>query len=107
MWIRTIYLLNAETNGTNYRWQIIDGNGTFSGWQTSTLLNPVYTPSQLDLDRGSVTLQLTVDPSGDCAGSDPISDEIEISLTTPLQFQLSITAFAKELKCKMLMGRLK
>ena len=76
-------LLNAETNGTNYRWQIIDGNGTFSGQQTSTLLNPVYTPSQLDLDRGSVTLQLTVDPSGDCAGSDPISDEIEISLTTP------------------------
>ena len=70
--------------------RIIDGKllmeWYFQWSATSTLLNPVYTPSRLDLDRGSVTLQLTVDPSGDCAGSDPISDEIEISLTTPFNF---------------------
>ncbi|MCK9618593.1 MAG: C25 family cysteine peptidase [Lentimicrobiaceae bacterium] len=49
----------TATNYTSVSWTT-SGTGTFS---SVTILNPVYTPSQADIDAGSVTLILTIQGS--------------------------------------------
>ena len=51
-------------NGQNYRWTSPSTGGTFNGNSTSNILNPIYEPSQNDIDTGSVVLRLEVDPTG-------------------------------------------
>ena len=59
-------------NGQNYRWTSPSTGGTFNGNSTSNILNPIYEPSQNDIDTGSVVLRLEVDPTGACSS---ITDE--------------------------------
>ena len=54
-------------NGQNYRWTSPSTGGTFNGNSTSNILNPIYEPSQNDIDTGSVVLRLEVDPTGACS----------------------------------------
>ena len=51
------------------------GTGSFND---ITILNPIYTPDQGDIDIGSVVLTLTATGDGDCP---PVTDQMTLSIT--------------------------
>ena len=63
-------------NVSNPGWTAVNGTGTF----TNLIWEPTYTPSQDDINNGSVTLRLTVDAIDDpCSATR--SDDIIIEIT--------------------------
>ena len=66
-------------NVSNPGWTAVNGTGTFTN---TSIWEPTYTPSQDDINNGSVTLRLTVDTIDDpCSATR--SDDITIEITTP------------------------
>lgn len=61
----------TATNYTSVSWTT-SGTGTFSD---ATILNPVYTPSQADIDNGSVELTITVQGEGE-----PKTDNMRLTI---------------------------
>jgi len=72
------YTLSAATgtNAPEILWTT-SGTGTFSN---AASLNPVYTPSQNDLDDGSVVLTITVSSVDPCSDA---TDEMKLTFTKP------------------------
>ena len=69
----------STDNVSNPNWTAVNGTGTFTN---STIWEPTYTPSQDDINNGSVTLRLTVDTIDDpCSATR--SDDITIEITPP------------------------
>ena len=69
----------STDNVSNPNWTAVNGSGTFTN---STIWEPTYTPSQDDINNGSVTLRLTVDTIDDpCSATR--SDDITIEITPP------------------------
>ena len=67
----------STDNVSNPNWTAVNGSGTFTN---STIWEPTYTPSQDDINNGSVTLRLTVDTIDDpCSATR--SDDITIGIT--------------------------
>ena len=66
---------NVLTPSTGITWGILndDGDGTFS---EITALNPVYTPGNLDINRGQVTLQMTYND----ASCNDVSDTVILNI---------------------------
>ena len=71
------------TAGTNYQWSRINGDGTFSGNITSSVLEPTYTPGPQDIEDGFVVLRLSADPVNACSTitDEDFYDEIQINIT--------------------------
>lgn len=69
--------------GTNYQWSRINGDGTFSGNITSSVLEPTYTPGPQDVADGFVVLRLSADPVNACSTltAEEFYDEIRINIT--------------------------
>jgi hypothetical protein len=69
--------------GTNYQWSRINGDGTFSGNITSSVLAPTYTPGPQDIEDGFVVLRLSADPVNACSTitDEDFYDEIQINIT--------------------------
>ena len=69
------YILSdaTVTNSSSLTW-ISSGTGTFSN---PNILNPTYTPSQDDIDNGSVLLTLEADADSPCIGT--VSDSLTIT----------------------------
>ena len=69
--------LNAtSTVATAWQWS---GGANLTGWNpNSTALNTIYTPTQGEIDGGSVTLTLTTTTQGTCA---TVTDNITINFT--------------------------
>ncbi|MDC3229259.1 hypothetical protein OAT87_01490, partial [Flavobacteriaceae bacterium] len=65
------------TNSSSLTW-ISSGTGTFSN---PNILNPTYTPSQADIDNGSVLLTLEADADSPCVGT--VSDSLTITFIDP------------------------
>ena len=66
-------------NVSNPGWTAVNGTGTFTN---TSIWEPTYTPSQDDINNGSVTLRLTVDTINDpCSATR--SDDITIEITPP------------------------
>jgi subtilisin family serine protease len=78
----TVQLDGHAMNYTSIMWHT-SGTGTFSN---PAILNPVYTPSQEDIDMGGVLLTLSV--------SNPSNDQISDQLT--LTIQQAVHVFAGE-----------
>ena len=57
--------------GQSYEWSSLSG-GTFNGQITSNSLEPLYEPTQDEIDAGFVVLQLQAQPTGACS---TIADE--------------------------------
>ena len=69
--------------GTDYQWSRINGDGTFSGNITSSVLEPTYTPGTQDIDDGFVVLRLSAQPINACStiSDEEFYDEIRINIT--------------------------
>lgn len=87
------YLI-AGSNATNYSslmWSST-GTGTFSN---PGILHPVYTPSQNDINAGSITLTLVVNGTGNCS-----SQTAEDFMTMNLSLDPSVDAGAQATLCE-------
>ena len=69
--------------GTDYQWSRINGDGTFSGNITSSVLEPTYTPGTQDIEDGFVVLRLSAQPINACStiSDEEFYDEIRINIT--------------------------
>ena len=67
-------LSSSVTNNNSLSWTT-NGTGTFS---SSAIIDPVYTPSNLDISNGSVTLTLTAFGNTPCAN---VSDAMILTIT--------------------------
>ena len=61
----------SVTNGQSFEWSSLSG-GTFNGQITSNSLEPLFEPTQDEIDAGFVVLQLQAQPTGACS---TIADE--------------------------------
>lgn len=72
--VNTIQLNGTVANATSVIWTS-SGSGSFS---SSTALAPIYSPSEQDLNSGSLTFTLSTEPSGPCPA---FSDQIIYSFS--------------------------
>jgi len=79
----------VATHATSILWTST-GTGSFS---MNSIQNPVYTPSQNDLDDGSVILTMTVVSESPCGGS---SDEMLLTIAKPAIVHAGMDAFICE-----------
>lgn len=61
---------NMSPPNITFEWTALGGDGNFD---SENELNPVYYPGQLDIENGSVVLQLVGTPVGACSSSSDIS----------------------------------
>ncbi|WP_192811663.1 SBBP repeat-containing protein [Pontibacter sp. BAB1700] len=87
----TVQLAGVVTAATGGRW--IGGNGTFS---SRTDLNATYTPTETELNAGSVTLTLESTGNGDCG---PVQDEVVISF-----YRMEVTLTGTPVICNGTLG---
>lgn len=65
----------VATNATSFEWSSPGADGVFS--ETTTNINPIYTPGPTDISNGAVTLRLTAFGQGSCPD---VFDEITLTI---------------------------
>ena len=65
----------SATNAARFAWSAPGADGTFS--ETTTNINPIFTPGPTDISNGTVTLRLTAFGQGSCPD---VSDEITLTI---------------------------
>ncbi len=83
----TVQLQGNAMNYTSINW-FTSGSGTFSN---PNILDPVYTPSQQDVEAGEVVLMLTV--------SNPSNDQISDQLSLTIQQAVHVFAGGDQIAC--------